>query len=180
MMAEVGLDSRRNGEANQAEVLDWQIRTAFEHGCAGTILFSWTDEWHRGGHEIDDWDFGLVARDRVPKAALTAVKCAFATVPFATRPDWPRISVVVCTYNGARTLRECLEHIGRIDYPNFEVILVDDGSTDASPEIAAAFDVDLVRTPNRGLSSARNTGMHAATGRSSRISTTTRIRTVIG
>ena len=164
LMAEVGLDSRRNGEAKQAEVLDWQVRTAFEQGCAGTILFSWTDEWHRGGHEIDDWDFGLVARDREPKAVLAAVKCAFETVPFAISPDWPHISVVVCTYNGARTLTECLWHVSRIDYPNFEVIVVDDGSTDASAEVAAAFDARLIRTPNRGLSSARNAGMSAAIG----------------
>ena len=28
-------------------------------GCAGTFVFAWTDEWHRGGHDIEDWDFGL-------------------------------------------------------------------------------------------------------------------------
>ncbi|MEO8619498.1 MAG: glycosyltransferase [bacterium] len=164
LMAEVGLDSRRNGEARQAEVLDWQVRTAFEKGCAGTIIFSFTDEWHRGGHDVDDWDFGLLGRCREPKAALTAVKQAFATVPFPMGGDWPRISIVVCTYNGARTLTECLTHVRRIDYPDFELIVVDDGSTDLSAAIADSFGARVIRTPNRGLSSARNAGMHAATG----------------
>ena len=40
----------------QAEALDWQIRTAFRLGCAGAFVFSWTDEWHRGGYDIEDWD----------------------------------------------------------------------------------------------------------------------------
>jgi beta-galactosidase/beta-glucuronidase len=73
LLGEVGLDSRRNGIEAQAASLDWQIRSAFAAGCAGTFVFAWTDEWHRGGHEIDDWDFGLTDRDRRPKPALRAV-----------------------------------------------------------------------------------------------------------
>src|SRR5919108_663127 len=52
LLAEIGLDSRRNGEAAQAEALGWQVRAAFAAGCAGAFVFAWTDEWHRGGHEI--------------------------------------------------------------------------------------------------------------------------------
>jgi hypothetical protein len=74
VMAEIGLDSRRNGEERQASTLDWQIRTCFDAGCAGAFIFAWTDEWHRGGHAIDDWDFGLTSRDRVAKPALAAVR----------------------------------------------------------------------------------------------------------
>jgi O-antigen biosynthesis protein len=59
VMAEIGLDSQRNGFEKQAETLDWQIRKAFSAGCAGIFVFAWTDEWHRGGAEIEDWDFGL-------------------------------------------------------------------------------------------------------------------------
>jgi len=49
VMAEVGLDSRRNGLERQAEVLEWQIREVFAEGCAGAFVFAWSDEWHRGG-----------------------------------------------------------------------------------------------------------------------------------
>src|SRR5438876_6744364 len=41
VMAEVGLDSCRNGTIAQAEALDWQIRTVFEGGCAGVFVFAW-------------------------------------------------------------------------------------------------------------------------------------------
>ncbi len=163
VMAEIGLDSRRNGEGRQAEVLDWQVRTAFSAGCAGAFLFAWTDEWHRGGHEIEEWDFGLTTRERRPKPALAAVARAFSDAPFAER-EWPRVSVVVCAYNAEQTIGQCLDGLAALDYPDYEVVVVDDGSTDATAEIAAERDVRLIRTPNRGLSSARNTGLDACTG----------------
>ena len=164
VMAEIGLDSRRNGEDEQARTLDWQVRTTFEAGCAGAFVFAWTDEWHRGGYEIEDWDFGLTTRDRTPKPALAAVAEAFGDVPLVTPPDPPRFSVVVCTHNGAPTLSDCLEGVAALDYPDYEVIVVDDGSTDASAAIAEDFDCRLIRTPNSGLASARNTGLEAASG----------------
>ena len=56
-------------DINQAEVLGWQVRTVFAGGCSGVFLFAWTDEWYRGGYEIEDWDFGLTHRNRQPKPA---------------------------------------------------------------------------------------------------------------
>jgi O-antigen biosynthesis protein len=174
VMAEIGLDSRRNGEAAQAESVGWQVRSAFSAGCAGAFVFAWTDDWYvthlgedgrgQGGSEIADWDFGLTTRDRVPKAALAAVRDAYAEVPFPREEEWPRISVVVCSYNGERTLAETCRRLQELDYPDYEVILVDDGSTDATAAIACEHGCRLIRTENRGLSAARNTGMVAATG----------------
>jgi O-antigen biosynthesis protein len=164
VMAEIGLDSRRNGEAGQAESLDWQVRAAFAAGCAGTFVFAWTDEWHRGGHDVLDWDFGLTTRERRPKPALAALRQAYGEAPFARYLLWPRVSVVVCSYNGSRTLRDTLDALARLEYPEFEVIVVNDGSTDATPGIAAEYDVRLISTENRGLSAARNTGWQAARG----------------
>ncbi|HEV2751899.1 MAG TPA: glycosyltransferase [Gemmatimonadales bacterium] len=164
MMSEIGLDSRRHGEHMQARTLDWQVRSAFAAGCAGAFVYAWTDEWHRAGEDVLDWDFGLTRRDRQPKPALRSVRDAFAEVPFAPTLPWPRISVVVCSYNGARTIRECLEGLKRLAYADYEVIVVDDGSTDRTAAIAQQYDCRLIRTPNRGLSRARNTGLEAATG----------------
>jgi GT2 family glycosyltransferase len=164
IMSELGLDSRRNGEETQACTLDWQLRTAFAAGCAGAFAYAWTDEWYRGGAAVDDWDFGLTCRDRSPKPALAAVRTAFADVPFPQTLPWPRISVVVCTHNGARTIRDCLEGLRKLAYPDFEVIVVDDGSTDDVAAIAHTYDVRVISTAQRGLSNARNTGMEAATG----------------
>ena len=165
VMAEIGLDSYRNGEETQARMLDWQIRSAFAAGCAGAFVFAWTDEWFAGGSEVKDWNFGLTRRDRRPKPALAAVRDAFADAPFPSNLRWPRISVIVCSYNGARTIRDCLDGLLKLEYPNFEVIVVDDGSTDATAAIAREYGfLRLISTENRGLSNARNTGMEAATG----------------
>src|SRR5260370_1259120 len=79
--------------------------------CAGTCVFPWTDEWHRGGYEIEDWVFGLPRRDRSPKQALGVMQHVFAEVLFSPKMTWPRISVIVCTYNGSRKwLAECFRH----------------------------------------------------------------------
>lgn len=164
ILAEVGLDSRRNGEEIQAQVLDWQIRTAFAGGCAGTLIFSWTDEWYRGGFDINDWDFGITRRDRTPKPALSSVQRAFAEVPSSLNGQSLRISVVVCAHNAESTIHETLEACSKLDYPNFEVIVVDDGSTDQTATIAKKYEVRLLCIANGGLSNARNIGAAAATG----------------
>jgi GT2 family glycosyltransferase len=164
VMAEIGLDSRRNGEDEQARVLEWQVETVFEGGCAGAFLFAWTDEWHRGGYDIEDWDFGLVDRERRPKPALDAVRGAFGRAPLPAGTGWPRVSVVVCSYNGEQTIEETLTALERLHYPDYEVIVVDDGSTDETATIAAYHDVRLISTSNRGLSAARNSGAWAASG----------------
>lgn len=164
VMSEIGLDAYRNGIDKQAEVLDWQLRTVFTEGCAGAVIFSWTDEWFRGGADVDDWEFGITDRQRRPKNSLATVSNAFAETPFPAYRKTPHVSVVLCTQNGSRTIAQSLEYLGRLEYPNYEVIVVDDGSTDSTAEIVAGFPVRLIRTENRGLSSARNTGWQAAEG----------------
>lgn len=164
LLGEIGLDSRRNGEHGQARSLHEQVQRAFAGGCAGAFVFSWTDEWHRGDEDVHDWDFGLTDRGRVPKVALPIVRRAFADAPFAPETRWPRVSVVMCVYNGEETLEDCLQGLTTLAYPDYEVIVVDDGSTDGSAQIAARYPCRLIRTPNAGLSAARNTGLAAASG----------------
>lgn len=164
VMAEIGYDSMRNGEDKQADTLDWQIRATFASGCAGVFVFSWTDEWHRGGFDIDDWGFGLTDRNRNPKPSMAAITKAFSEVPFRPDLNWPSISVVVCSYNGSRTIRDCLDGLTKLDYPNFEVIIVNDGSKDNTEAIALEYPFRIISIPNGGLSNARNVGMRAAKG----------------
>ena len=81
----------------------------------------------------------------------------------------PRLSVVVPVYNVEDFLEPCLDSVLAQTYTDYEVVLVDDGSTDGSPEIAKRYvDRDprfrLVRQENGGLSKARNTGTDNATG----------------
>jgi len=165
VLGEFGIDSIREGEGQKCEILAWQIESAFHAGLAGAILFSYTDDWFRGGHQITDWGFGLTTRERKPKESFWAVQKLFRTTPPFLLSAHPKVSVVVACYNGERTLKTCLESLGRLNYPAYEVILVDDGSTDSTPEIARAFpNVRYVREDNYGLSVARNTGIAAATG----------------
>lgn len=164
VLAEIGLDSRRNGQDGQADALGWQLRAGFAGGIAGAFVFAWTDDWHRGGHDVDDWDFGLTDRHRRAKPALSAVRGAFAAAPFPAARSWPRVSVVVCSYNGAATIGECLYGLRQLDYPDYEVIVVDDGSRLPLAPIASAFGFRTITTPNLGLSHARNVGLEAATG----------------
>ena len=60
LLAEAGADSIREGADGQARITAMHIRTAFAEGACGAVAFSWTDEWWRGGHTVDDWAFGLV------------------------------------------------------------------------------------------------------------------------
>src|SRR5262249_23270113 len=91
ILSEVVLDSRRHGNDEQAEALDWLMRSSFASGCAGVFVFAWTDKWHRGGHDIEDWDFGLTRRDGTHKPALEAVRRVCGETPFPTSRRWPRI-----------------------------------------------------------------------------------------
>ena len=135
-MSEIGLDALRNGAERQAAALEWQIRAALSAGCAGTVVFSWTDEWHRAGAEVEDWAFGITTREREPKPALAAVHRAYEEGSLSARLDWPRVTVAICSFNGARTISDAVQGAMKLNYPNFEVIVVDDGSTDGTGDIA--------------------------------------------
>ena len=166
LLGEHGADSLRSGEHAQSEELAAHVHRACRHGLAGSVVFAYTDDWYTGGQQIEDWAFGVTRRDRTEKPAAVAVREAWAGAPRRLlAEDLPSASVVVCSYNGARTLEECLESLMRLNYPDYEVILVDDGSTDATPQIAERYPlVRCIRQENRGLSVARNVGMEAARG----------------
>jgi GT2 family glycosyltransferase len=165
LISEVGADSVRHGEDRQAALVRMQAETALRTGACGAVVFAWTDDWWRGGRAVDDWAFGLVDVRRRPKAAYFDVQRVFRSAPFGDREYAPRVSVIVCAYQAADTIEECLTALDALNYPDFEVIVVDDGSTDATAALAARFPaVRLITTPNVGLSAARNLGLAQATG----------------
>jgi glycosyltransferase involved in cell wall biosynthesis len=167
VLGELGIDAGQDGagEVRQAEVIDWQLETALERGVAGTCLFSWSDEWWVGDAAVEGWHFGLTRADRSPRPALeVAARWNDRTV--ADLPvDWPSATVVVCAYNAAATLDECLVHTCALDYPDLEIVVVDDGSTDDTALIAARHPrARLLSIAHGGLGTARNVGLEAATG----------------
>lgn len=76
----------------------------------------------------------------------------------------PTTTVIVCTRNRAATLRRCLEHISKLEYPNFTVLVVDNGSKDLTAQIAQDAGADYLLVQQPGLSRARNAGVrHSST-----------------
>lgn len=87
-----------------------------------------------------------------------------------TRPPQPQVSVIVPVYNQEQYLEECISSIRRQTLAEWECIIVNDGSSDSSGEIARRFSEEDSRIrcfeqENRGVSSARNLGMRHASGR---------------
>ncbi len=78
----------------------------------------------------------------------------------------PRVSVVIPTYNRASLIREALESVFAQTFRDFEVIVVDDGSTDGTVELLKEYEgrIAIIRQENRGAGAARNRGLAEATG----------------
>jgi glycosyltransferase involved in cell wall biosynthesis len=165
VLSEFGMCSFRHGRAGQAEFLDWQIEEIYNHGLCGAVVFGWTDPFYQDNCLVTNWGFGLVDAERNQKPSYEVACRRFkSSVPFAAERKWPKISVVVATYNAARTLDDCLSSLLQITYPNYEVIVVNDGSTDDSASIIDQYPFKAITTRNQGVSAARNEGLHAATG----------------
>jgi glycosyltransferase involved in cell wall biosynthesis len=78
----------------------------------------------------------------------------------------PKISVIIPAYNAAATLPDCLTALrGQVNVPAlFEILVVDDGSSDCTAEVAQRFPVTLLQQPHAGPAAARNLGLQAAQG----------------
>jgi O-antigen biosynthesis protein len=167
VLGEMGIPSGedQDGERQQAEVLDWQFHTAIERGVAGTCVFQWTDEWWVGGAPVTGWGFGLTREDRSQRPALRVASQWNERTVRDVDFNWPSMSVVICAHNAGSTLDECLGATCALDYPELQILVVDDGSSDSTPEIAGRYpDVRLVQIDHGGLAAARNAGFEAATG----------------
>ena len=164
VVTELGLASEVHGEQEQAAALSWQLDVVDEAGLAGATIFSWTDEWGVGGVPVEGWGFGLTGADRTPKPALDVASAWAHREVRDVRPAWPRVSVVVCAFNEASMIEACLDSLEACDYPDLEVIVCDDGSQDATLEIARRFPFKILNLDHGGLSRARNAGIDAASG----------------
>jgi len=79
------------------------------------------------------------------------------------------ISIVITVYNLENYIKECVDSAIRQSYPPFEILLIDDGSTDNSPQICDEYskqnpNIRVIHKKNAGVSSARNTGIQNAIG----------------
>jgi glycosyltransferase involved in cell wall biosynthesis len=77
----------------------------------------------------------------------------------------PTVSVVIASYNRASLLKEAIDSVLTQDFDDFELIVVDDGSTDDTPELLRSYaNICVVRQDRRGVSAARNAGVRRASG----------------
>ena len=76
----------------------------------------------------------------------------------------PKFSIIVPVYNVEKYIGKCLESIKNQTYKDYEVIVVNDGSTDKSMEIAKEYNVKVINTKHVSVSEARNIGVKHATG----------------
>lgn len=88
------------------------------------------------------------------------------------------ISIVIPAYNAAATVGRCLDSLLAQTYRDFELIVVDDGSTDSTAQIISAYAerdsrIRLIRQENAGVSAARNVGLDARAATSSALPTAT-------
>ena len=76
----------------------------------------------------------------------------------------PTVSVVIPCFNQARYLRDAVRSALEQSHPPVECVVVDDGSTDETAEVAELLHARVIRQPNRGVSAARNAGLAACRG----------------
>jgi glycosyltransferase involved in cell wall biosynthesis len=159
-----GIEHEQEQEQEQAQALAGQLAVVDESGCAGGFVFSWTDDWVVGGEQVSDWRFGLTTHDRRPRPAAALAGAWARRSVRDQRAMWPSLTVVVCAYNEADNLPACLASLEDVDYPGFEVLVVDDGSTDATVEVSRRYPFRVLEVAHQGLSVARNAGARAANG----------------
>lgn len=84
------------------------------------------------------------------------------------KETWPKVSIVLPTYNGTKYIRQSIDSCLNQTYKNIELIIVDDGSTDGTPEIIKSYKDERIKylrhEKNKGLPHALNTGFARAIG----------------
>lgn len=163
VLGEIGADAGTHGDLGQASHIEKQLGMAWRRGVAGAFVFAWTDEWFvpsaDGGHDIEGWSFGVTTANRRPRAAYTAASRAFASARTQPAADERGVSVVVCARNAGETIEAALASLVLLRHQPLEILVIDDGSTDATAEKAKGFaGVRVISTPPQGLSAARNHG----------------------
>lgn len=161
LISEVGFDKGTFGEERQATLIS-EVLEVTPRYAQGVTFFAWSDIWWSNGQQVEGWKFGLKDENDCETRALTQLSDTAVDLAVNTTELF---SIIICTYNGAERIEECLEAVTRQNDPNYEVIVIDDGSRDGVAEVVKRFEkVRLIQQANQGLSAARNKGAECAEG----------------
>ena len=86
----------------------------------------------------------------------------FHSIDARVRPavkHYPFVSIIVAAYNAERTLLRCIRSLQQQDYPNYNIVVIDNNSTDATPAIVQSLGVDFLCETRKGWPAARNKGI---------------------
>ena len=173
VISEYGVDAGRrsmHGEPGQTRLLTMALEVMHTAGCQGMTIFSWSDLWWNRSQLIKDWKFGLHRTDG--SVRTDPEKLFDPTLPESERYQG-LCSIVVCSYNGSARIAPCLEAITQLRDSSYEVVVIDDGSTDETAGVARGFQalfsklgvsLRVITQRNQGLSVARNAGAELANG----------------
>jgi glycosyltransferase involved in cell wall biosynthesis len=90
----------------------------------------------------------------------------FGLIRYGVDENMPRVTVIIPTYNRAVFLKEAIDSVLDQDFRDFELIVVDDGSTDSTLRLLRSYrpSIRIIKTQRKGVSAARNTGIEQAKG----------------
>jgi len=167
VISEFRADGHLHGESGQADLLARHLEELQKAGVAGTTIFSWSDLRQRPRDGEAEAAWGLTRTDRSAKPAVACVQEAWSDTRAEIEQfaEGPTLAVIVCTYHGSATLVPCLDSLVQLRYPNYEVVVVNDGADPRVSEIVATYDsVREITTEHIGLSAARNLGAAGTSG----------------
>ncbi len=160
IISEIGADSHSLGLEKQAQLVTELCATARQLGAAGLTVYAFSDRWWNQGRLMKEWGFGIVDIEGQSKPLAEKLREQFrAPLQNGAQSSSPTLAVIICTRNGGHQIAAAIESVLKQHSPADEIIVVDDGSQDDTPEVLAQYaDITVIRQAPRGLSAARNLG----------------------
>jgi glycosyltransferase involved in cell wall biosynthesis len=164
--ARVAEDARAAGDP--AEALAASARCGTDrNGGVGRVRRARRALERASAVRISRWR-NLPGRLREGRRAMRGASAPAALIPGEPAPADPLVSVILPTYNRAATLSQAIESVLSQTHESFELLVIDDGSTDSTPRVLAGHGDSRIRVleqpENRGVAAARNRGLEEARG----------------